>query len=505
MTQRRTPAGDPGDASTAAPMLDPGPDPGTAEAMLPGAPDTGTTGWMAGLLRPLRARRRLVSDTGWVIAQYGYVQLVRLLLNIVLARLLAPAIFGVMALITTLRTGVELLTDIGIGQSIVVARRGEEPGFVSTAWTVQVGRGALLFAIGLAAAWPLGHWYAQPEIAPVFAAMSTLFLIGGLTPPVRQLMQRRRLMRQAAVFEILVATAGALANVGFALVMPTIWGLAWATIVGALFTLAASFLVLPLPSLRLRIDPEHARAITSFGKWIFVSSIVYFFATNFDRLYLPTRMSFTLFGVYGIARTIADAATQLVQRLATMIVFPAVAQMGDAAPARLGSVRALRRWATLAMAVGFGGLIAASDLFIAFAYDDRYAAATLLAPLLLVGAWFSVQAATAEAVLLGLSRPDHIAGGNFVKFAWIVALLPLSLPHGGLLAALAVIAFSDLPRYFWLTIHQYRAGLGFWRQDAATLVVLLAVALATRVFLWEVGVIPALVTPAQAAAILALR
>jgi hypothetical protein len=52
-----------------------------------------------------------------------------------------------------------------------------------------------------------------------------------------------------------------------------------------------------------------------FGKWIFVSSMVFFLSTYIDRLYLGKVVPLELLGIYGIARSISDLTGNLVLRL----------------------------------------------------------------------------------------------------------------------------------------------------------------------------------------------
>ena len=103
--------------------------------------------------------RSLIVRLGWTTLGYGGVQGLRLLNNIILTRLLAPPIFGLMALINAIRTGVELLSDVGIVQNIVSNPRGAEPDFQDTAWTLQVIRGFLLAIACLVLAAPLGAFF----------------------------------------------------------------------------------------------------------------------------------------------------------------------------------------------------------------------------------------------------------------------------------------------------------------------------------------------------------
>ncbi len=60
--------------------------------------------------------KSIIVRLGWMTVSYGTVLVLRLLNNVILTRILAPPIFGLMALVNAIRTGVELLSDVGIMQ-----------------------------------------------------------------------------------------------------------------------------------------------------------------------------------------------------------------------------------------------------------------------------------------------------------------------------------------------------------------------------------------------------
>src|SRR3546814_6735052 len=122
-----------------------------------------TARWHSVLRHAFGARRSLLGAAGWVSATFIAQQTLRLVSNIILAWLLAPALLGTMLLINTLRTGGELLTDVGVGQSIVNNPRGSESTFYNTAWTIQILRGLLLFALAIALTVPIARLYDSSE------------------------------------------------------------------------------------------------------------------------------------------------------------------------------------------------------------------------------------------------------------------------------------------------------------------------------------------------------
>ena len=115
---------------------------------------------------------------------------IRLASTLVMTRLLAPSMFGVMAIAMMVNVIASLLTDLGIRQNIVQSRRGADPMFLDTAWTVQIIRGFIIWAMALALsaalylAGRLGHLsgdtvYATPILPWVLAASSFSVVISG--------------------------------------------------------------------------------------------------------------------------------------------------------------------------------------------------------------------------------------------------------------------------------------------------------------------------------------
>ena len=74
-------------------------------------------------------------------------------------RLLSQEAFGVMAIVNTMLTGLNLFSDIGIGPSVVQNPRGNEPSFLNTAWCLQILRGLVLFGICAAGATLVADFY----------------------------------------------------------------------------------------------------------------------------------------------------------------------------------------------------------------------------------------------------------------------------------------------------------------------------------------------------------
>ncbi|GAA4131492.1 oligosaccharide flippase family protein [Aminobacter aganoensis] len=429
--------------------------------------------------------KRLLHGAIWTTGAYFVSIVLRFGSNVVLSRLVMPEVFGTMLIISTLRNGIELVSDVGIGQNIVHNSKGEEQRFRDTAWTIQLVRGAILFSLMFALAAPLGQLYSLPASAIQLSAFG-LVLMGSASVSIYML-QRQLQFVKLNLFDLMVEFVNACFVIALALYSPTIWSLLVANILTIVVRTAASYL-LPYGRTWLAWQASYAREILSFGKWIFLSSLLSFLCASFDKLYLGHAVPLAVLGVYGIARTIADLPAALVGRLSYSLIFPVVSSRKDQDVGALrAEMRPLRLKLLLAFAVCIGFGISVSDFAVWLIYDQRYHDAGWILPILLLGVWCSLLCTISEYSLLGIGRPLYGAAGNMAKLAFMVVAIPLGLQFYGIAGAILMIAASDLCRYMPILFGQYRERIAFFRQDVAMTALLILFILVFSVVRYEAG------------------
>ena len=425
--------------------------------------------------------RPLLKSTIWTIGAYGVSSTVRLGTNVLLARLLAPELFGTMLIVYSLKFGIELISDVGIGQNIVYSKNAENPEFYNTAWSLQLMRSIVLWAFFLAIAVPTAHFYRSPILIYVVPITGFGLIFSGFTSVSRALLQKRLQTAKLVSFDTTVSFLGSAGQVLLAYLSPTIWALAFGGLIGPAAAMIGSYFLLSDVRQRFYISKEFAWEILHFGKWIFLASFVYFLSTNYDRLYLAKVVPLQLLGVYGISRSISELLGQLVVQLGSYVLFPFVASHShmprDELRARLFSIRA--RYLLLA-GFGFSILAATSDLAIRILYDQRYRAALWMLPILVIGSWSSILTNVNDAMLLGLGRPFYSAIANSTKFIFLLIGLPLSVHAYGIIGAVVFVGVADLWRYIPVLIGQRRERFSFGIQD-----LLITLAVISLIAFWE--------------------
>lgn len=421
----------------------------------------------------------LVKRLGWTTLGYGTGQLLRLLNNVILARLLAPPIFGLMALVNAIRTGVELLSDVGILQNIISTPGGDNPDFYDTAWTLQASRGIALAVISIVLAEPIARYFNYPALAQIMPVASIFFIFTGFDSTTRGVAQKQLLLERLTWFQIISGVITLVAHVAAAIVTRTVWALVLGSVITGASTLIISFMFIPGTRHRIMIDPAIAKQLMKFGKWVFFSSIIYFFAMNFDRLYFAKQITLSQLGVYGIARGLADMVTLFVQRCTNFVLYPTVAAAGLAPIELRQRILKGRRTLLLAAAVGMGGFLALSGPIVSFLYDARYHEAAVILPILCFGVWFNILTATNDAILLGLARPAYPALSNAAKLATYLIGVPIAFYFYGFTAAVIVISAGEIVKYMALWFFSHKEHLHFGRDDILLTIAFLGSAILT--------------------------
>lgn len=429
----------------------------------------------------------LLIQIGWSTTGYAVVQIVRVATNLILTRLLAPELFGIMVLLTSLRVGIELFTDIGIGQGLIVNKRSRDETFYNTAWTMQIIRSVFLGALAIVILPVLRSIYNANELRDVLPALSIFLLLTGLHSIAPSIAIKEIRTKRMAVYDAVCAAAQAGLTISAVSISPTITGLIVGQALGSAFTAAASYLILPDIRCRFVLDRSSAWELLHFGKWIFLSSIIFFMSSHIDRLVLG-QFSLALLGIYGIARSLGDIFSQFSTRMGNMIIFPKVAAADGRGQVLQERIRKPRLQFLAGVGLGVAGLVALAEPLIIILYDPRYVLAAQVLPWVGLATWLTIINTLNDSVILGVGKPHFSVWGNASKLGALVVLLPLGVAEAGIVGAAAATAAAEIARYTVMLVVLLRERLSFVLQDLLATSALLAIA-------WSIHALSRLIAP----------
>jgi O-antigen/teichoic acid export membrane protein len=433
----------------------------------------------------------------WSLAGYGLSQIIRFGSALVMARWLTPEVFGVMEIAIVIMLGVAMFSDLGLVQNIIQSRRGEDPSFLNTAWTLQILRGALLslivvgIALGLhltrgAGLVPVSSAYADPTLPFVIAALSLGPVINGFATTKVAQASRNLVLGRLTCIDLVAQVAGLCVRFAWAFLDRSIWALVAGILTYALFSVVLGHAWLPGSSNRWQWEKSALKELLHFGRWVFLSSILYFVVMNGDRLLLGGLIDAATLGTYAIAVSMVSAINLVIGQLVSRVGLPALSEVY-----RQG--RDLRQayykiHAVIAVIAYFsaGFLVVSSQALIAMLYDVRYTGAGWMLQIIAVG----LLAAPLELGIqscLALGKPQLLSLTLVIRLIALFILAPLGFSAFGLLGFLGGFVISQLSILPAIVTFNRRHDLFDVKREALLLPVIIVGAGAGKLFTLAVG------------------
>lgn len=401
-------------------------------------------------------RKQAIRGSLWTVFGQGAGQVLRLASNLALTRLLFPEAFGLMALVGVFTQGLQMFSDIGIGPSIVQHKRGDDPDFLNTAWTIQVIRGFALWIIACGLAWPIAQLYGEQALLVVLPVAAFATVIGGFQSTSIHALNRHLAVGAQTALNIATQFISITVMVVWACFWPSVWALVAGVLVSTLVRTVLSFVAIPGIRNRFRWDATARDELIRFGKWIFLSTVLTFLSKQADRLMLGKLVSLEMLGVYSIAVVWSMTATESLLRIGQTVVFPVYSKLKTSGRGIGSALEKVRRPISVGGGITASLLIVGGSGLIELLYDARYAQAGLLLQIMAAGAWFIVLAGTTGPALLALGESRWIAASNVAKLLGLITLIPIGHHYQGLPGVVIALSLTELFKYIVLAIGLHR-------------------------------------------------
>ena len=416
----------------------------------------------------------------WVFAGMALNNAVRLASNLLLTRLLAPDLYGLMSVGNVIVGALVLLSDIGLGQSIIHSKRGDDPKFLDTVWSIRLLRGFILTGLLLAIAGALvttrmlapaliSGTYADSRLITVLLVLAIFPIADGFESTNVLLCRRSVNLKPTITVDLASQVVATVLMALVALWHPTVWVLPAGWVTYSLLKSLGSFFFVPGPGNRLQWDKSCADEIWHFSKWILISSCLTFAYREGDRLILGGVLSASEMGIYGVAVLLLGALKQVIGSLSGAIGLPALAEISRTRPEQLArAYRRCRRPIDL-FCLGVTGLMFASaDLIIHLFYDHRYQGAApilRLVSLILVSYRYTVF----DDFLVAIGQTRQLFKRGVLQVAVLLASLPIGYHLGGMYGAVMGVVLANLSTIPLILFLESRHGVFDWREELKVL------------------------------------
>ncbi|MEX2421151.1 MAG: lipopolysaccharide biosynthesis protein, partial [Actinomycetota bacterium] len=287
-------------------------------------------------------RSRALRSLAWAYGALLSHRVLLLVSTLVLARLLDPSEFGIVAFALAVIAYLSYLTDLGMTAALVQRQDARDPAVASTVFWLSVSGAAVLTAIAWFAAPAIARVGPDPLVEDVVRALSVSFFIGAFGGAQAALYEHSLEFRPLAVRQIGAGLAKGTTSIALAAAGAGVWSLVAGQLVGAtvgvlLLWWGSSWRPSAVVS-RAQVPSllRFGGAITALG---FLSEV----GRSADYIIVGARAGAEALGLYYLAFRLPDVVIAAASQVAWRVLFPAYARLKDAASGDGSGLEALGR------------------------------------------------------------------------------------------------------------------------------------------------------------------
>jgi O-antigen/teichoic acid export membrane protein len=247
-------------------------------------------------------REKTVSGLVWSAGSQAGRQMVVLLANVALARLLTPGDFGIIATALIFSNFAFVIAEQGLSLALIQKEDVGEEHLSSIFW-INIATGCGLSALFLLGAPELARVYGEPSLAPVMRIIASMFLIYPLGMIHKVILTRRLEFRSIAVVEVLSAWIGGTAAVAMAWKGAGIYSIALQFVIEFVISAVALWTLCDWRP-RLIFRWRAVRDLTGFSTNLLATSVLNYWVRNVDNLLVGFYLGAFELGLYSRAYAI---------------------------------------------------------------------------------------------------------------------------------------------------------------------------------------------------------
>ncbi len=272
-------------------------------------------------------RKNVVTSFVWSFLEQGGVKVINLVVQIVLARLLDPEAFGVLAILVVVINVADAVAQSGMG-SALVQRSDVNADSYTTAFWLSEAVALVMYLVIFSTAPAISTFYKMPELVTYLRVMGLVLLTNSANSVQRSYLQKGMDFKSLFRTNTFAALASGLVGVGAALVGLGVWALVLQTMSLSIFACLALLRVVPWkPTFTFRRD--QARSLFSYGWAMAATGIINVIYSGISELILGRTVSSGQLGLYSQGRKWPTAAISAGSNAIQNVMFPALAERKD--------------------------------------------------------------------------------------------------------------------------------------------------------------------------------
>ncbi len=273
----------------------------------------------------MNLREKAIKGVIWNAIQNWGRQAIASIVFFLLARLLTPDTFGLIALAGVFLAFIGIFIDQGFSTAIV-QRQELEPEHLDTAFWINIGIGLLMTIFGILSASFVASLFSQPQLTPIIRWLSLTFVFSSFSRIQQAILERQLNFKSLAIRSLIAVIAGGLVGVTMAFIGFGVWSLVGQQLVNAIVQVLVLWWVSDWRP-GFNFSKKHFQELFSFGINIMGGSLVSFFSRRSDDFLIGYFLGPVALGYYSVAYRLLLIATELLSGIISQVATPTFSRL----------------------------------------------------------------------------------------------------------------------------------------------------------------------------------
>lgn len=355
------------------------------------------------------------------------VKSVGLISSIVLARLLVPEDFGLVAMAMAIYAFVELFGALGLGTALIQSQSDDRDDY-NTAWTFKVLFGFFSASCMALAAPYVAGFYSDPRLEQVIYVIALSSILSGASNIGTVNFQKDMDFRKELQFQLIPKLISFGITLSLAFIYRNYWALVIGMVAHQLIVTSYSYWIHPFrPTFGLKSFDK----LFNFSRWLLLNNVLYYLNDRFSELMVGKILSTSAVGFFSIGKEIANLPTQEMAKPINKATFPVYSRFKeDFVELRQAYLNTVALTASITMPAALGIALIA-PLFVEVILGSKWLPAAPLIQLLALSNVLASLTVNNGFVYMACGKPNIMFLINFVRTALFFALfIPLMNLNG---------------------------------------------------------------------------
>ena len=314
--------------------------------------------------------KKVITNLFWKFLERCGSQGVTFVVSIILARILDPAVYGTIALVTVFITILQVFVDSGFGNALIQKKNADDLDF-STVFFFNIGFSIVLYLVMFFVAPLIANFYETPELVPILRVLSVTILLSGTKNVQQAYISKKMQFKKFFVVTLSSTILSAVVGIALALMNYGVWALVFQTLSNAFVSVIILWVTVKWRP-KLMFSFNRLKSLFSFGWKLLVSALIDTLYNDLRTLIIGKKYSSEDLAFYNKGKTFPNMITTNINATIDSVLLPTMSSAQDNKDEVKAMTRRAIKTSTYVIMPMMMGLAVCADAIVSILLTDKW-------------------------------------------------------------------------------------------------------------------------------------